>query len=267
MSQFMLQNFKRALRGKVKLQPFFEKSHQYSLSGMNIGSGANVAESGEKYVLTLIKKTLQENSTFMPVVFDVGANVGDYAKAVDSIFEGKVSTYAFEPLTHTASLLRDTCRNIASVTIHQTALSNTTGTLTMYSDKAGSPLASVHKRRLDHFEIAFDSAETTPVTTLDTFCQIQVIPKIDFLKLDVEGHELSVLQGASHLLAKKAIQFIQFEFGGANIDSRTYFQDFYYLLKDHYTIYRILSDGLQEITTYNERYEIFLASNFLAIAK
>ncbi|WP_445778772.1 hypothetical protein [Shewanella sp.] len=44
------------------------------------------------------------------------------------------------------------------------------------------------------------------------------------IKIDIEGHELSVLKvfGA----AIEATKVIQFEFGDCNIDTRTYFQDF-----------------------------------------
>ena len=47
--------------------------------------------------------------------------------------------------------------------------------------------------------------------------------KIDLLKLDVEGHELYLLS-AKKFISK--ISVIQFEFGGCNIDTRTYFRDF-----------------------------------------
>ena len=60
---------------------------------------------------------------------------------------------------------------------------------------------------------------------------------------------------------------IQFEFGGCNIDYRTYFRDFYYLLKENYKIYRILKDGLFELKQYKESYEIFINVNYLAIRK
>lgn len=60
------------------------------------------------------------------------------------------------------------------------------------------------------------------------------------------------------------IDFIQFEFGGCNIDSRTYFQDFYYFLKDNYDIYRIVKNGLRKIDRYSETCEVFLNSNYIA---
>jgi hypothetical protein len=84
------------------------------------------------------------------------------------------------------------------------------------------------------------------------------------LKLDIEGHELNAIKGAKQMIADKKVDFIQFEFGGCNIDSRTYFQDFYYLLKDKYRIYRILRDGIFEIEQYKETSEIFITVNYLA---
>jgi len=83
----------------------------------------------------------------------------------------------------------------------------------------------------------------------------------------VEGHELKVLQGAFHLLSSQAIDYIQFEFGGANIDSKTFLQDFFYYLNPYYKIFRIVRDGLTPLEGYAERFEIFMYSNFLALSR
>ena len=85
--------------------------------------------------------------------------------------------------------------------------------------------------------------------------------------MDIEGHELSALKGAKEMLEGKKIRFIQFEFGGTNVDSRTYFQDFWYLLSKNYTIYRIVKDGLHLIPKYKETQEIFTTINYLAELK
>ena len=81
--------------------------------------------------------------------------------------------------------------------------------------------------------------------------------------MDVEGHELKILNGAKGMIDSNSIDYIQFEFGGCNIDSRTYFQDFWYLLNDKYKFNRILKDGLFEINSYKEIYECFITTNFL----
>jgi len=103
--------------------------------------------------------------------------------------------------------------------------------------------------------------------TLDNFCKTNEIEKINFLKLDTKGHEYKILQGAKNMLEEKKIERIQFEFGGCNIDSKIFFQDFWYLLNSDYNLYRILKDGLCPIKKYDERDEIFTATNYLAILK
>jgi hypothetical protein len=112
-----------------------------------------------------------------------------------------------------------------------------------------------------------DITEEIKLTTIDLYCKKNNIEQIHFLKLDIEGHELNALNGAKNMIEKGKIDFIQFEFGGCNIDSRTYFQDFYYILKDKYKIYRILKDGIYELPDYKETYEIFITINYLAIRR
>jgi FkbM family methyltransferase len=137
----------------------------------------------------------------------------------------------------------------------------------LYSNEAGSQLASLSQRNLDHFHLRFEHSEMIKVTTLDCYCEKQEIGRISLLKLDLEGHELEALQGARGMLAKRAIDAITFEFGGANIDSKTYFRDLWTLLKkDRYKVCRITPSGyFFALPTYKEYYEQFRTTNFIAI--
>jgi hypothetical protein len=90
------------------------------------------------------------------------------------------------------------------------------------------------------------------------------------LKIDTEGHELDVLNGALNMIKNKKTQIVTFEFGGCNIDSRTYFQDFYYFFKDNdmKNMFRITPSGyLAPIIKYKEIYEQFRTTNFLVVLK
>lgn len=69
------------------------------------------------------------------------------------------------------------------------------------------------------------------------------------------------------MLEEQRIQFIQFEFGGTNVESRTYFRDFWYLLSPDYILHRIVGNGLCRIDAYSEFLEIFVTANFLAERK
>jgi hypothetical protein len=136
----------------------------------------------------------------------------------------------------------------------------------LYSNEEGSQLASLSRRNLDHFNLRFEHSETVKVTTLDRYCEQLGIEAVSLLKLDLEGHEFEALQGARGMLAKQAIDVITFEFGGANIDSKTYFRDLWTLLKkDRYKVCRITPSGyFFALPTYKEYYEQFRTTNFIA---
>jgi len=190
-----------------------------------------------------------------------------YAAAVLERFHGEVDLYCFEPSAATFAMLSRAIGHRPGVRLNNFGLGSAEEQVSLYSDQDGSGLASVYHRRLDHFGIDLKVTETIRLRRLDDFCREQRIERIHFAKLDVEGHELSVLRGAQSLLAARRIDHIQFEFGGCNIDSRTYFQDFFYELNDGYRIHRVLRRGLAPIDRYRETLESFTTTNYLAISR
>ena len=120
-------------------------------------------------------------------------------------------------------------------------------------------------RDLANFGLSVESAGVVPVRTLDDVCEERAIAQIDLLKLDTEGHELSVLAGASRLLETHGITALQFEFGGASIDSRVFLRDIIAALGRDYEVFRIVRDGLEPVHM-DERAEIFTYANFVALS-
>ena len=112
-----------------------------------------------------------------------------------------------------------------------------------------------------------DITESISVNTVDVYCEENNVSRIDFMKIDVEGHEFDVLSGATRMIESNSIGAIQFEFGGCNIDTKTYFRDFYNFFQRHnYTIYVIGRTGkLLPITNYTEYCEQFMTTNYVAI--
>jgi FkbM family methyltransferase len=252
------------LCGKKKSQSFFEKLHKFALTGMHIGCGAIVEDgtSGEKGAIEYVAQ--REKTKDAIIVFDVGANVGNYTILLNSILNSKARIFSFEPSKETYKKLEQNTKKIQNVQRYNFGFGNENENIILYSDAENSGLASVYQRKLDHFQIEMNRKESIEIQTIDSFCSQKDITHIHFLKIDVEGHELKVLEGAKKMIQLGKIDFIQFEFGGCNIDSRTYFQDFFYLLKDKYKIYRVVKDGLYHIKNYKEEYECFITTNFFA---
>lgn len=126
-------------------------------------------------------------------------------------------------------------------------------------------LSSLTRRRLSHFDIDFECSEEVTLVKFEDYWVNQLeCRNIDFVKLDIEGHELDALSGFGKAI--ESVRLIQFEFGGCNIDTRTYFQDFWYFFEEKgFDIYRITPLGLVKILKYNEMDEVFITTNFLAI--
>ena len=232
----------------------FIKIFQY-LQGK--GFGSSTLESEVKSTKKFLKGGL---------FIDVGANHGLYSKELLKQYGTTLQElHLFEPskeLVENYLLFND-----HRVKVNNVALSNSEGISTLYKVHDNSGLNSLTKRRLDHFNTSMSESESITTVTLDQYVKEHGIGKIDLLKIDVEGHELDVLNGATDCLDSNVISCIQFEFGGCNIDTRTFFQDFWYLLsiKYNFKIYRITPLGISLVEKYQERDEVFVTTNFLAV--
>jgi FkbM family methyltransferase len=252
--------------GQLRYQPLFEEIYRYSLGGMNIGAGGAANESGEVAVIEYVAQLFSSPASG-PIIFDVGANQGQYAEQVLKVVGNKARLHCFEPSQTTFAHLLQRLGSYPNVTLYNVGLGEAQENCTLFTGASDSGLASLYRRRLDHFGISLDAEEQVFLKTLDGFCEENAIKTIHLLKLDVEGHELGVLRGAQKLIKAGAIKIIQFEFGGCNIDSHTFFQDFFYLLNPHYTLHRVVQDGWVVLPTYQEHYELFFTTNFLAVSR
>lgn len=267
----LLEKTMKPLLGKRRFQHFFEKLHAISLAGMNFGGSGLINGSGENIAAEYCKENFRHSIIGgMPpiIVFDVGANIGEFSSLISDVFSDmNKKIYSFEPSQITFKKLSKNLKTLSNINVFNFGFGEKKSKSSLYSNTDASSLASVYKRKLDHFNIKMDKKEEILIRTIDDFCEEQKILKIHFLKIDAEGHEFKILEGANRMLDNGAIDYIQFEFGGCDIDSRTFFQDFYYLLSKKYRIYRIVQDGLIPITQYKEAYEIFITMNYLAERK
>jgi FkbM family methyltransferase len=196
------------------------------------------------------------------IVFDVGANSGLYSEAIIELTVNS-KVFAFEPSKFSYEKLSKNFLGNKRFHAVNLAFGQNKESRQLWFDEPGSGMASLTKRKLDHFSISFSSHEIVDVETLDDWCnQNETYPSL--LKLDVEGHELDVLRGGIQTLQKTRV--VQFEFGGCNIDTRTYFQDFwYFFMEQGFTLFRITPGGLVQLSAYLEEFEHFKTTNYVAV--
>jgi len=200
------------------------------------------------------------------LAMDIGGNIGNYTAELRSRFPD-LEIHVFEPAAANVRRLADRFGRDHRIHVVPCAVSDSAGAATLHSNAEGSGLASLARRRLDHFGIAFDNRESADIIRFeDYWTNVLQRRSIDLVKMDIEGFELAALRGFGAAIGH--VRVIQFEFGGCNIDSRTYFQDFWYFFREsgaRFTLHRVTPWGLQEIPHYAESDEFFTATNYLAV--
>jgi FkbM family methyltransferase len=200
------------------------------------------------------------------LVFDVGAHTGSWAEAALAI-NPRLEIHCFEASPSTHRLLTERTPPLP-VIANAFGLGAQAETRTLYSFGAGNNANSLYRR--SGIEVRGfppqDKTETATLERADDYCARSGIAAIDFMKIDTEGHELYVLEGARQLLATQAIGAIQFEYGGCNIDSRVLLRDLFAFFADvGYMPAKIMPDHIALMPEYDARLENFRFQNWVAL--
>jgi len=201
-----------------------------------------------------------------PVLFDVGANVAGWTEGMLKRFEG-AQAFLFEPSPGCQAVIRE--KKLPRATLVPCALGDKPGGAPYYSSSATDGTASLYVRHDTPFSGLKYQATTVQVRTLDEVIATLKLDFVDFVKMDIEGHELYALRGAQQSLAAGKIGALSFEFGCGNINSRTYFRDFWDLLSGvGFSLWRITLSGKEiPISNYYEDHEYFRgATNYVAVS-
>jgi FkbM family methyltransferase len=196
------------------------------------------------------------------VVFDVGANQGDWA-AVAHAINPRAQVHCFEPSSFTFELLGRRLSSSPNVILSPFGLGECTEERELWVYAEGAVSNSLYHRVGTMAEQ--HGTEVVRMRTLDDYCAENGVESIDFLKIDVEGHELSVFRGARRMFRESRIGLVQFEYNDTYIDARVQLKDVWQLMEStngDYAFFKIYPEGLRHIPRYEQRYETFRYSNW-----
>lgn len=193
------------------------QSKQINFKGIDLELTGNENDHYFKHIERIMAKNAFDGFArrFCPtqgVVLDVGANIGATAlMAMRWMRQGHI--ICFEPGQQTfrnlqTNIDRNTNPGDNKITLENQAIGAEPGTLrfaeTVFS--AGS-----HVVTDAHMDPGKTGTVSVPVTTLDTYIAQAGLDKVDIVKVDVEGHEIPLLNGSANLLSQKdAVWFVEF---------------------------------------------------------
>lgn len=191
---------------------------------------------GTRLVGVLLEQMRQQHKSL--VFYDIGANTGYFGIMAAYLGQGKIVTHAFEPVAEHVEVESETVRlnNLESVCrLHQVALGNQQREVELQVIGSGT---SLNKAFVAGQKVESRRVEEVP---LSDFVKQHVIPQPDFVKIDVEGFEFEVVEGALSLL-ETALPVIWYE-SALTIHARKFSNEKFYetqslLAKLGYEIYQ-----------------------------
>lgn len=194
-------------------EPILVQGHQMILAAPSrFPPVAMAMDAYEPETTRLFQTLIKPGMTFI----DVGAHVGYYSLLAARQVGEEGQVYSFEPEPVNFSLLvknveLNEYRNISTIS---QAVSNNKGFSTLFVSALDSGRNSVF-----HHGLPENGSVRVATTTLDAFLEEKGWPKVDLIKIDVEGAELDVLAGMTELLGKYGDLKLIMEFNPALLQS------------------------------------------------
>lgn len=232
--------------GHAFLAPLHHAVISHSLHALGYGNMLKEEWTGEEW---FVRKILAP--TAPKLIFDVGANVGNYSKLLLKYTDANI--HAFEPNPSSFSKVSKLSERVVKV---QKAVSNVVGSAELYFkfDYDGKASLDGNIRKGNQVSVA--------LTTLEDYANENNITSVDYIKIDTEGFEREVIEGLGTLRPK----YIQFEFNINHLQRGHTLRSITGLLPG-YHFYRLLPNGWIKIDTDHYLDNVFIFSNVIAVKK
>jgi len=113
-------------------------------------------------------------------------------------------------------------------------------------------------------------AETITLTTIDAYCAENSIEYVDFIKMDIEGYEMTALRGAREMLSAGRIGVVQFEYSEIFFEAGTSLKDLMSFIRETnpaYEFYKLYPDGARHVPRYDHGLETFKLQNWAFVKR
>jgi len=232
-----------------------------------------ISENGEKWVQSWVLKACCGNDGGRVVVFDIGANTGDWLLSLLDVAErlgclSQLDVHAFEPVPSTYERLLNMIKNdprattVAVIKPECLAMSSSQGSASMFVVGDGVGINSLHQDS----KAVYTQSIIIVTNTIDHYFQENNIRMVHLLKCDTEGHDMEVLRGAQDVLRQELIRVLQFEYNHRWVFSRNFLKDAFDLVAGlPYAIGKVTPSCVEFYTEWHPELERFFEANFLIV--
>ena len=149
------------------------------------------------------------------VIFDVGAHQGHTSLNYNTLFN-TCTIYSFEPFIDSYTILTETVKGYQNIKPFNTALGNIVGEVDFHVNQysATNSILPTHQEGSNIWGAnLLDTLKVIKVnsTTIDDFIERHAINQIDILKLDTQGTEYNIIEGAAKAIEQGKIKLIYLE--------------------------------------------------------
>lgn len=205
--------------------------------------------------LSIVSRLVKNGDTCL----DIGANFGLYTRFLSQYVGDSGKIHAFEPIEKTFQSLSNNVRKLKlkNTEVHNIALSDKNGEASMIIPEYEDGGENTYEARI--IDGHADKAETVSCQRLDDFIGSNISPA--FIKIDVEGHEISVLKGGKNCIEKnRPILLIEIN-GGIHKSNENAIEIVSFLSDFEYSAYTRKNNDLVKVTEDPEGFNYFFLTD------
>lgn len=237
------------------------RAARFLLDRARLDGPNNIESNGERLVQQFV---LELDAAGAHTIIDVGAHFGEWSghllgQAQQAGLRPEI--HLFEPGRFTFERLTEALGTTDGVRLNRQGVSSRSGTALLHKPHEGAGSSSLYDGASSR-----SGAEEISLTTLHEYCSEAGIDHVHLLKVDAEGHDLEVLEGARALLADRRVDIAQFEYNARWVDARRYLRDAFAFAESlGYRLGKVTPRGIEFYASWHPELESFREGNYILV--